>query len=176
MKLDIGEIIRQEFEKSGLSASQFARMINKEMKNDCRAIFDTVYEPGEIRAVSFDEHGNKLAECTLKTAGEETRLTLEPEQKEISRKDLLYVRMKYTDDNGTLKPLVRSDIKVSAEGGKILGIGSACPYYERSYLGDTSDTYYGEAMVILQSNKEAGKITVVAESGYGNAQMEVKVR
>ena len=30
MKLDIGEIIRQEFEKSGLSASQFARMINKE--------------------------------------------------------------------------------------------------------------------------------------------------
>ena len=30
MKLDIGEIIRQEFEKSGLSISQFARMINKE--------------------------------------------------------------------------------------------------------------------------------------------------
>ena len=30
MKLDIGEIIRQEFEISGLSASQFARMINKE--------------------------------------------------------------------------------------------------------------------------------------------------
>ncbi|WP_065219801.1 MULTISPECIES: helix-turn-helix domain-containing protein [Butyricimonas] len=30
MKLDIGEIIRQEFEKSGLSTSQFARMINKE--------------------------------------------------------------------------------------------------------------------------------------------------
>ena len=30
MKLDIGEIIRHEFEKSGLSASQFARMINKE--------------------------------------------------------------------------------------------------------------------------------------------------
>jgi len=30
MKLDIGEIIKQEFEKSGLSASQFARMIHKE--------------------------------------------------------------------------------------------------------------------------------------------------
>ena len=30
MELDIGEIIKREFEKSGLSASQFARMINKE--------------------------------------------------------------------------------------------------------------------------------------------------
>lgn len=146
----------------------------KEMKNDCRTVFNTVYEPGEIRAVSFDEHGNKLAECTLKTAGEETRLTLEPEQKEISRNDLLYVRMKYTDDNGTVKPLARGDIKVRAEGGKILGIGSACPYYEKSYLGDTSDTYYGEAMVILQPDR-AGKITVNAESRYGNARTEVEV-
>ena len=146
----------------------------KEMKNDCRTVFNTVYEPGEIRAVSFDEHGNKLAECTLKTAGEETRLTLEPEQREISRNDLLYVRMKYTDNNGTVKPLARGDIKVRAEGGKILGIGSACPYYEKSYLGDTSDTYYGEAMVILQPDR-AGKITVNAESRYGNARTEVEV-
>lgn len=30
MELDIGEIIRFEFEKSGLSIAQFARMINKE--------------------------------------------------------------------------------------------------------------------------------------------------
>lgn len=30
MKLDIGEIIKQEYEKSGLTISQFARMINKE--------------------------------------------------------------------------------------------------------------------------------------------------
>lgn len=30
MELDIGEIIKQEFEHSGLSITQFARMINKE--------------------------------------------------------------------------------------------------------------------------------------------------
>lgn len=30
MELDIGEIIKQEFERSGLSITQFARMINKE--------------------------------------------------------------------------------------------------------------------------------------------------
>ena len=80
--------------------------------------------------------------------------------------------MKYTEDKGTVKPLARGEIKVKAEGGKILGIGSACPYYVKSYLGDTADTYYGEAMVIIQPEK-AGKITVTAERGYGNARVEV---
>lgn len=146
----------------------------KEMKNDCRAVFRTVYEPGEIRAVAFDEHGNKLAECSLRTAGDETKLSLEPENKRITRDELLYVRMKYTDENGTVKPLARGDIKVTSEGGKILGIGSACPYYERGYLGDTADTYYGEAMIILRP-ENGKKIVLTAESRYGNARTEVDV-
>lgn len=146
----------------------------KVLKGDCRVTFRTVYEPGEIRAVAFDESGRKLSECSLRTAGDETKLSLEPEDRKIGRDDLLYVRMKYTDENGTVKPLVRGDIKVMADGGKILGIGSACPYYERGYLGDTADTYYGEAMVILQPG-DGKKIVVKAESRYGNAQTEVDV-
>ena len=146
----------------------------KEMKNDCRAVFRTVYEPGEIRAVAFDEQGNKLAECSLRSAGDETKLSLEPEANCITRDDLLYVRMKYTDKNGIVKPFARGDIRVVVEGGKILGIGSACPYYEKSYLGDTADTYYGEAMVIIRP--EAGnRIVVNAESKYGNARTEAVV-
>lgn len=144
----------------------------KELKKDCRAVFKTIYQPGELKAVAFDAQDQKTAECVLQTAGEETRLTLEPELNKVSGNDLLYVRMKYTDDKGTVKPLARGEIKVKAEGGKILGIGSACPYYVKSYLGDTADTYYGEAMVIIQPEK-AGKITVTAESGYGNARVEV---
>lgn len=146
----------------------------KELKNDCRAVFHTVYEPGEIWAVAFDAQGNKLAECSLRTAGDETKLSLEPETKCIARDDLLYVRMKYTDDQGIVKPLARGDIRVTSEGGKILGIGSACPYYEKSYLGDTADTYYGEAMVILRPENE-DRIIVNAESKYGIARAEVEV-
>ena len=144
----------------------------KELKKDCRAVFKTIYQPGELKALAFDAQDQKTAECVLQTAGEETRLTLEPELNKVSGNDLLYVRMKYTDDKGTVKPLARGEIKVKAEGGKILGIGCACPYYVKSYLGDTADTYYGEAMVIIQPEK-AGKITVTAESGYGNARVEV---
>ena len=145
----------------------------KELKKDCRTVFKTIYHPGELKAVAFNAQDQKIAECVLQTAGKETRLTLEPELDKLSVNDLLYVRMKYTDDKGTVKPLARGEIKVKAKGRKILGIGSACPYYVKSYLGDTADTYYGEAMVIIQPEK-AGKITVKAESRYGSAQTEVK--
>ena len=147
----------------------------KEMKKDCRILFKTVYHPGELKAIAFNAQDQKVAECVLQTAGEETRLTLEPEMNKISGNDLLYVRMKYTDDKGIVKPLARGEIKVKAEGGKILGIGSACPYYVKSYLGDTADTYYGEAMVIIQPEK-TGKLIVTAESGYGNARVEVMAK
>ena len=146
----------------------------KQMQNDCRAVFKTVYQPGEIRAEAFDAQGNRMAECSLKTAGDETILTLEPEQESVAAEDLLYVRMKYTDAEGTVKPLERGDIMVTVEGGKLIGIGSACPYYEKSYLGDTADTYYGEAMAVIRPDKR-GKIIVNAESRYGSARTEVNV-
>lgn len=146
----------------------------KQMQNDCRAVFKMVYQPGEIRAEAFDAQGNRMAECSLKTAGDETILTLEPEQESVAAEDLLYVRMKYTDAEGTVKPLERGDIKVTVEGGKLIGIGSACPYYEKRYLGNTADTYYGEAMAVIRPDKR-GKITVDAQSCYGNAQTEVEV-
>lgn len=146
----------------------------KQMQNDCRAVFKTVYQPGEIRAEAFDAQGGILAECSLKTAGDETVLTLEPEQERVCVGDLLYVRMKYTDAEGTVKPLERGDIKVTVEGGRLIGIGSACPYYEKSYLGDITDTYYGEAMAVIRPDK-SGKITVDAQSRYGNVRTEVEV-
>lgn len=161
-------------------AHHVALYINKKhvgtkiMKNDCRVSFSVVYQSGNISAKAFTENDVLIAETSLYTAGDETRLILEPEQSKISHSDLLYVRMKYADNEGTVKPLERGEIKVRAKGGTIIGIGSACPYYEKSYQGDTCDTYYGEAMVILKP-EDGNKIEVFAESHQGNAQVEVKV-
>lgn len=146
----------------------------KYLKNDCRVEFETVYQSGYIQAKAFDVHNRIIAECELHTGGEKTELRLEPEHSKISRNDLLYIRMKYTDDQGIVKPLIRGEIKIKPQGGKIIGIGSACPYYVKSYLGDTADTYYGEAMVILKPDK-SDRITVRAESKYGAAETEVQV-
>lgn len=144
----------------------------KKIDKNGRAVFKTRYRDGEATAIAYDEKGNETARTSMRTAGKETKLTLLPESDAIKADELAYVRIAYTDNNGEVKPLARADVKVKVEGGELLGLGTGCSYAERSYLDDTTDTYYGEALAII---KPTGKeITVFAESKYGNAVASVK--
>lgn len=140
---------------------------------DCKVVFPVKYANGELKAIAYDANGKEIATTSLSTAGKETRLTLEPELRRVQCDgDLCYIRMHYTDENGVLKPMTRGDITVEVENATLIGLGSACPYYEKSYLGNVSDTYYGEAMAIVRPDK-AGTIVVKADSPYGSASCTI---
>lgn len=144
-------------------------------KNDCKTVFHVKYEDGELMAVAYDEQHDVIAKTRLFTAQKETVLTLEPETTNLKlNQDLCYVRMRYTDKNGVLKPMTRSNIEVEVENGELLGLGSACPFYTYSYLGNVTDTYYGEAMAIIRPTRE-GKMSVHAKSEYGTSDLAVDV-
>lgn len=143
---------------------------------DARVTFTAVYRPGSLTAVAYDADGVEIARTSLATAGKETRLHAVPEAERIALGDgLAYVRFMYADAAGTVKPLLRGDVHIEVENGEILGFGSACPYYERSYRSDTADTYYGEAMAIIRPC-ETGILSVKACSPYGEATARIEVR
>ena len=150
----------------------------KRTKNDCRVVFDVTYMPGELKAVAYAENGKVIASTVLLTAGKKTQLVAEPELAAInSDGDLAYVRLKFTDQAGEIKPLERDHIKVSVTGGELIGLGSACPYYEGSYLDDVCDTYYGEALAVIRPEGK-GKLVINATSLNKNltASATVEVR
>lgn len=147
----------------------------KKPKNDCRVIFPVIYQNGDLTAIAYDGQGNETARTSLVTAKKKTVLTLEPELKSVQcGKELCYVRMRYTDENGILKPMERGDITVKVENGTLLGFGSACPYYTKNYLGSVADTYYGEAMAVIRPD-QAGTMTVTARSKYGSGTAQIAV-
>lgn len=147
----------------------------KKLNGDCRTSFRTVYHDGELKAVAYDEQGQEIAEKVFVTAGEETVLTAEPEQTVVKKDgDLVFVRLKYTDEKGEVKPLARGNIKVSVQGGTLLGLGSACPYYEDGYLTDSTDTYFGEALAVVKPDG-SGDVILHGESPFGSADVTVKV-
>lgn len=149
----------------------------KKVGKDARAYFKVTYHAGELVAVGLDKNGNEVCRTLLKSAGEKvTKLCALPEADSILHDDLCYVRLQYTDANGVWKPLARGDIKVEVEGGELLALGSACPYNERGYLSDTTDTYFGEALAIIRPAKNADAVVVTAHSKYGDAQVSVAVR
>ena len=147
----------------------------KTMKNDCLFTFLLPYENGTLEAVSFDENGSEVGRCKLETAGEETILRAVPEQETVRAGHLCYIRLQYTDRNGIVKPCERGILDVSVTGGKLVGLGSACPYYELDYRGSKADTYYGEALAIVEADTE-GTMTLNVSDGKQTATANVKVQ
>lgn len=76
--------------------------------------------------------------------------TLDAEEPTVKPGHLCYIRLRYTDENGITKPLVRGSIQVQVRGGTLVGLGSACPFNKHSYLDSETDTYYGEALAIVR--------------------------
>lgn len=151
----------------------------KKPAKDCRVVFQAVYHDGTVKAEAYDQQNRLLAQAVLETAGENTILTLEPEDRTVRRSGgLCYVRLKYTDEKGVVKPMERGEITVYVEGGRLLGLGSACPYTKKSYLGNVTDTYYGEALAVIlpdQNQNSVPVVTVTAESRYGRASAKIEV-
>lgn len=137
------------------------RSLGKKKTKRCRAVFKVTYQPGELKAVSYTKLGNVLAETILKSADDETKLSIEVEK---GTKELYFVQLRYTDSKGILKPLAKGEIRVSVEDGELLALGSARPLNPRSYLTDCTDTYYGEAMAVV---RRKGETRLYAESPYG---------
>lgn len=148
----------------------------KKVGKNARAYFKVTYASGELVAAGLDKSGKEVCRTTLKSPSKDTILAAIPENELISHDQLCYVKLRYTDKDGIWKPLARGDIGVKVEGGELLALGSACPYNEQGYLGDTTDTYFGEALAIIRPSKDAERIKLSAVSPYGNAETEIECR
>ena len=147
----------------------------KTFAHDCLFTFKVPYENGSVEAVSYDGEGREIGRNRLVTAGKETILTAAPEKPEVKAGHLAFIRLKYTDPKGETKPRERGILDVAVEGGRLRALGSACPYYELDYLGSRCDTYYGEALAIVEAGgKDQVKLT--ASDGKRTAEAVVKVR
>ena len=145
---------------------------SKTLKNDCLAKFGIPYESGTLEAVSYDAADHEIGRCKLQSAGGTTRLTLDAEEPTVKPGHLCYIRLRYTDENGITKPLVRGNIQVQVRGGTLVGLGSACPFNKHSYLDSETDTYYGEALAIVRMG-DGDAMTIAASDGEYSAELTV---
>ena len=148
----------------------------KKVGKNARAYFKVTYASGALVAAGLGKSRKEVCRTTLKSPSKDTILAAIPENELISHDQLCYVKLRYTDKDGIWKPLARGDIGVKVEGGELLALGSACPYNEQGYLGDTTDTYFGEALAIIRPSKDAERIKLSAVSPYGNAETEIECR
>ena len=129
-----------------------------------RALFEATYAAGKVEAVAYDASGKEIGRNQLVSAGKDTVMRVEPERASVRAEGLVYVPVRYTDAAGVWKPMEKHNLTVKVENGKLLGLGNACPYYEGNYTTDSTPTYFGEALAVVQADGRGPvKVTVSDE-------------
>lgn len=129
-----------------------------------RTLFETVYTPGEITAVSYDEWGCEAGRMTLHTAAEKRVLIVEKEIE--TSKDFIFVNVEICDEQGNLAGDLDETLTLQVKGAEIAGFGSGNPKSEYNYNEGVTKTFNGRAQIILKKKDvEMVCVEVTSESG-----------
>lgn len=127
---------------------------------------DVSYEPGELKAVAYKE-GIKIGEAVVKTAGAPSQLRLTPDRTIITAdgKDLSFILVEALDKNGNQCPLADNSFEIRVSGaGKFVAADNGNPQSLAPFRSVKFNLFYGKAMIIVVSDKNAGEIKVEAVS------------
>ena len=144
----------------------------KKMKNNCVAVFHTVYHDGELTAVAYDTCGKRVKQTSLYTANESSMLSMIPECEVVQAEGLAFIPLRYTDDQGIWKPMEKHTLQVSVHNGCLKGLGNACSYNPDGYDKSYTKTYYGQALAVVQADGN-GPVTVTVRDEEREYQIEI---
>ena len=88
---------------------------------------------------------------------------------------VVYVDVMLSGENGEREANADETLRVSVEGGELLGFGSANPRTEERYQSGEFTTYYGMAQAIIRAG-ESGHIHVtVSGDHYGSSSAMIEI-
>jgi len=149
-------------------------------EKDFIATFHIKYEPGMLKAISYDASGRKLSEHELETAGAASRLLIKPEKTETRAdgQSLVYASVIVADDKGRRVPFDDRLIRAEVTGaGRLLAFGSARPVTAENYTRGEFTSYLGRCQAIIRTGYEPGKtILKVSSDRLGEAVAEITVK
>jgi beta-galactosidase len=128
---------------------------------------DVVYEPGEVRVVTY-KNDEKWATETVRTVGEAAKLRLTPDRDSIDGdgKDLSFLTLEVVDNKGDVVPYANNTITFSASGpGEIVSTDNGDPADFVPFPSPERNAFSGLALAIVRAEKGAkGPITVTASA------------
>ncbi|HEY3761090.1 MAG TPA: beta-galactosidase GalB [Verrucomicrobiae bacterium] len=128
---------------------------------------DVVYQPGTLKVVTY-KNGKMWATDEVKTAGDPTKLELQPDRHEISAngKDLSFVTVTVADKHGVMAPRADNRIHFQIQGpGEIVATDNGDPASFEPFPSHDRNAFNGLCLVIVRGLPgHPGKITVTAEA------------
>lgn len=141
---------------------------------------ETVYEPGEVKVVSYDKAGNKTGEASVRTAGKPYALKLTSNRQSLkdNGEDLAYVTVQVVDKAGNIVPNDAREVKFQVTGdGKFRATANGDPTSLRQFHKPVMDLFSGACTAIVQSGDKPGEVTLkVIAKGLRSATLTIPVK
>jgi beta-galactosidase len=124
------------------------------------------YQQGTLKAIGY-RGGKSVNSAELKSAGKPTHIDLKPDRDHLvaNGQDLSYLTVQLLDEHGVRNPLAEDLITFAVNGpGTIVAVANANPISTESYQQPKRKAWQGRALLIIKSEKQAGRITVTASA------------
>ncbi len=140
---------------------------------------DVVYEPGEVRVVSYDALGNPTGHAVIHTAGEPHHIVLSANRQSLvaDGEDLAYVTVQIADQEGNIVPTDTRTVRFTVDGaGKFRAAANGDPTSLRLFHLPETDLFSGAATAIVQAGERNGRLTLtVTADGVAPASITIPV-
>lgn len=118
-----------------------SELVGRVKPEQCKALFDTVYTPGVLTAVSY-RNGAETGRDVLASASYDVQL----QQTDLG---CGIIEISVVDEHGTLNPDADVELTIKADGDlSILGFGTADPKGKANFFDTTAKTYRGRALAV----------------------------
>lgn len=128
---------------------------------------NTIYKPGELKVVAYDQAGKRVDSSSIHTAGNPAIIRLEASQQQFKANEetLVFVTASIRDKDGNLCPVANNLVRFTIKGaGTIRAVGNGNPASLEPFAADYRKAFSGKCMLIVQSNGEKGQIDIEASS------------
>jgi beta-galactosidase len=136
------------------------------------------FKKGTLKAISYKD-GKEVLSKEIRTAGRPVsiRLTADRQTIKANGKDLSFVTAEVLDADGNPVPVADNLIEFSVDGyGSIVGTDNGDPTDSNSLKKPARKLFSGKALVVLQSVRHSGNITLKAKSdNLKEASIVIKV-
>jgi len=124
------------------------------------------FESGTLKAVG-KRNGRVVYEYSLQTAGKAERIKLLADTKQLiaDGRDIAHIEFRIVDAEGILIPDAQVPVTFEVQGpAKIIGVGNGNPNGHESHQASTHSSWQGRGLLILQSTKQPGTVTLRANA------------
>lgn len=166
---------------NGKSYGRQTKHKNGTVENRYRLMwYNTIYEPGEVKVIAYDDNNNAVAEKIVRTAGKPHHIELSTDYPVLKAdgKDLAYVTLKVVDKDGNLCPTDGRLVNFKVKGaGKYRASANGDPTCLDLFHLPRMHAFSGMLTVIVQSGEEAGEIELQASAkGVTTGKIKIEVK